>query len=266
MYGFAHTTVSALFAAVLFFSSFAVAEDKSLEITIVHDNYENVAGLETAWGFACVIDGLEKRILFDTGFDGNILLANMKKLGIEPASIDCVVLSHAHNDHVGGLKAFLESNPKCTVYMPKVFPEILHQMVTDYGAQLVLTEDSVNVCEGLRTTGVMGIQIAEQGIFIDCRDGVVVITGCAHPGIVDMVRRAAELSSRKPVMVMGGFHLGNNSKSAVEGIIAAFREMGVERVSPTHCTGDNAIKIFSDAYGKSYYPGGVGAKYNIELE
>ena len=266
MHGFTNTTVSALFAAVLFFSSFVTAGDKSLEITIVFDNYENVAGLETAWGFACVIDGLEKRILFDTGIDGNILLANMNKLGIEPASIDCVVLSHAHNDHVGGLQAFLGSNPKCTVYMPKVFPERLQQLVTNYGAGLVLTEDSMKVCEGLHTTGVMGTQIAEQGIFIDCRNGVVVVTGCAHPGIADMVRRAAELSSRKPVMVMGGFHLGNSSKEALEGIIAAFREMGVERVSPTHCTGDNAIYIFNDAYGKSYYPGGVGAKYQIELE
>ena len=252
-------------AVLVFFSSLVVAGEKSIEVTIVHDNYENVDGLQTAWGFACIIEGLEKTILFATGLDGNILLSNMNKLGFEPANIACVILSHAHGDHTGGLDAFLGANPKCTVYMPKVFPQKLHQMVTDYGAELVLTEDSVEVCGCLHTTGVMGTQIPEQGIFIDCAEGEVVITGCAHPGIADMVRRAAELSARTPTMVIGGFHLRDHSDAAVAEIISAFQNMGVQQVCPTHCTGDNARKLFSEAYGKSYYPGGVGSRFNIEL-
>ena len=98
-------------------------QPKGLAVRIVYDNYPFDKKLQTAWGFACVVTGLEKAILFDTGGDGRILLANMRACGMEPGEIDAVVLSHIHGDHTGGLGAFLEANSRVTVYVPKVFPE-----------------------------------------------------------------------------------------------------------------------------------------------
>ena len=94
-----------------------------LTVTVVYDNNPYKEGLETAWGFSCLITGSEKTILFDTGGDGSSLLGNMEKLAIEPDSIDTVVLSHIHGDHTGGLHSFLEKNHEITVYLPKSFPK-----------------------------------------------------------------------------------------------------------------------------------------------
>ena len=67
---------------------------KNLRIIVVYDNNPYKAGLTTSWGFACVIKGAEKTILFDTGGSSAVLLANMQQLGIDPKEIDIVVLSH----------------------------------------------------------------------------------------------------------------------------------------------------------------------------
>ena len=92
-------------------------------MTIVYDNNRFDPRLRTAWGFSCVVRGLEKTILFDTGGDGRTLLGNMTQLGIEPAEVDIVVLSHIHGDHTGGLERFLEKNPRVIVYSPDACPQ-----------------------------------------------------------------------------------------------------------------------------------------------
>lgn len=76
----------------------------------VFDNYQVVAGLKTAWGFGTVVKTPKEILLFDTGGDAETLLFNMKKMNIDPISIDKVVISHIHADHLGGLKGFLEKN------------------------------------------------------------------------------------------------------------------------------------------------------------
>jgi len=74
----------------------------NLTITVMSDNNSYQGGLETAWGFSCLIQGTENTILFDTGGDGSILLANMEKLGFDPKEIELIVLSHMHWDHIDG--------------------------------------------------------------------------------------------------------------------------------------------------------------------
>ena len=83
---------------------------------VVFNNVPHKAGLESGWGFACLIESPEQTVLFDTGGDGGILLSNMQHMGLDPSSVDAVVLSHIHSDHTGGLEAFLVQNPNVTVY------------------------------------------------------------------------------------------------------------------------------------------------------
>jgi len=75
---------------------------RELRMVVIYDNNPYAEGLETAWGFSCLIEGTEKTILFDTGGNDSILMENIQRLGINPREIDLVVISHVHADHVGG--------------------------------------------------------------------------------------------------------------------------------------------------------------------
>ena len=89
-------------------------------------------------------------------------------------------------------------------------------------------------------------------------DGAVVITGCAHPGVVNIVREAQAVAGPKIALLAGGFHLGDTSESKLPLIVAEVRQAGVSRVMPSHCTGKKAIALFRSEYGENYVEGGVG--------
>jgi 7,8-dihydropterin-6-yl-methyl-4-(beta-D-ribofuranosyl)aminobenzene 5'-phosphate synthase len=238
-------------------------EVKNLEITVVYDNNPYKKGLETAWGFSCFIRGTEKAILFDTGGDGSILLANMKKLGIDPGEIDLIVLSHIHGDHVGGLHGVLERNPEVNVYLPKSFPESFKDAVKHYGAKVVEIQESLKICEDVYSTGELGTWIKEQSLIIHTDKGLIVITGCAHPGIIEVVNKAKDLIKGDVLLVMGGYHLGGKSKGETECIISDFKKLGVRYVGPCHCTGDKSRQLFEKEYQRNYIDAGVGKAIDI---
>jgi 7,8-dihydropterin-6-yl-methyl-4-(beta-D-ribofuranosyl)aminobenzene 5'-phosphate synthase len=227
-------------------------------ITIVYDNTTTREKLIPSWGFSCLIQGLEKVILFDAGADGPTLLANMQHLDLNPQMIDAVVLSHMHGDHTGGLADILRENPGVTVFLPDSFPEHLKAEVNDAGGTLVAVHDPLEICAGALLTGQMGTAIPEQGLVLTTAQGLVIITGCAHPGIVEMVARSIDLGNSPPYLVMGGFHLFGTSRQGIRDIINRFREFGVIKVCPCHCTGPEAIDMFRTMYHQDYLPCGVG--------
>jgi 7,8-dihydropterin-6-yl-methyl-4-(beta-D-ribofuranosyl)aminobenzene 5'-phosphate synthase len=236
---------------------------KHLTITVVYDNNSYQAGLAASWGFACVIKGPEKTILFDTGGDSAVLLNNMQQLGIDPKEIDVVVLSHIHGDHVGGINGFLKANSKVAVFLPATFPLGFKQSLKRSGVKTIDVNDAVRICESVYSTGVMGAWIKEQALMVATDKGMVVITGCAHPGIVNILRTAKDILKDNIYLAMGGFHLGAMSKPKLEEIIAAFRTLGVQKVGPCHCSGDSARRMFKQEYGNGYMNVGVGRR--IEL-
>jgi 7,8-dihydropterin-6-yl-methyl-4-(beta-D-ribofuranosyl)aminobenzene 5'-phosphate synthase len=228
-------------------------------ITTVYDNYQVDPGLATAWGFGCVIRTSGRGILFDTGGDSSILLGNMEKMGISPEDIDIVVISHIHGDHVGGLDGFLERNGKVKVYIPASFPDSLREKTKFLGAEYQDVTGSMRICNGVYTTGEMGTSIKEQSLVLNSREGLVVITGCAHPGVINIVEKAGHMFPEKSIyLVMGGFHLSGASDSQLKGIIEGLRELGVKKVAPSHCSGDRCRQLFRQEYGEDYVEGGVG--------
>ena len=239
-------------------------QSEGLAVRIVYDNNPFDKRLTTAWGFGCVVTGLEKTILFDTGGDGRILLANMRACGIEPGEIDAVVLSHNHYDHTGGLGAFLEANSRVSVYLPKAFPEGFKRQVRGVGATVVETDEPHKICEGAWTTGVLAGGIPEQGLYLKGQQGLVVITGCAHPGIVEMVEAAKAHAGTRPDTVMGGFHMSGVSQRDVQGVIETFKDMGVAHVAPTHCSGDETRRWMKEAFGEGYRSAGAGARLTFQ--
>jgi len=225
-----------------------------MRIATVYDNRTLDPTLASGWGFACVVD---EGLLFDTGGDGRRLLFNMAAMGIDPAEIGTVVLSHAHGDHTGGLAGLLAAGVRPVVYVPRSFPRRLKAQVRSL-TRLVEVGGPVEIQGGIYTTGEMGRGIVEQALAVETEQGLVVVTGCAHPGVVEMVRRAKEIISGQVALVIGGFHLGGVSRRRVERIINDFRDLGVRKVAPCHCTGDGAIRVFAEEYGGDFIKVGVG--------
>ncbi|MBE9486357.1 MAG: MBL fold metallo-hydrolase [Desulfuromonadales bacterium] len=231
---------------------------KDVCITILYDNNPYREGLGIGWGFSCVIKGPAKTILFDTGGDGSMLLRNMEKLGISPLEIDLVVLSHIHGDHVGGLHSFLQVNPEVTVCLPKSFPEAFKNEIKAHKAKVVEISEPARICKDVHSTGPLGDYLEEQSLIIDTDRGLIIITGCAHPGIVRIVEKAKELVPRDVRLVLGGFHLLGTSGRGLGKIISRLKELGVYGVGPCHCSGDAARELFQREWKENYLDVGVG--------
>lgn len=230
-----------------------------ITITTAFDNYDVDAQLATRWGFAAVISTPSSTVLFDTGDDGATLLSNMKRLGFDPNGINKVVISHIHADHIGGLRDVLRTNAKVQVFIPRSFPEHVRQAIDRAGATHRDVDGPTRIAPGIHTTGPLGTSLQEQALVVETREGLVVITGCAHPGIVSIVQKAKTVNPKADIaLVMGGFHLLSSSPNGIDEIIRAFRELGVQRVAPSHCTGDLARSRFKAAYQANYVDGGVG--------
>jgi 7,8-dihydropterin-6-yl-methyl-4-(beta-D-ribofuranosyl)aminobenzene 5'-phosphate synthase len=226
--------------------------------SVIFDNNLLDPRLQTGWGFAAWLEYGERTILFDTGGNGSVLLRNMAALALEPQTVDMVVLSHNHGDHTGGLSAVLAANPKLTVCVPQAFPAGFKRQVRATGATLVEVGNPVQLLPGLHSTGQMGTGPVEQALVARTEQGLVVVTGCAHPGVDRMVARAKQVGRGDVFLVVGGFHLGGASPGRIQQILSEFRHLGVRQVAPCHCTGDRAREIFSRSYGKDFLASGVG--------
>ena len=237
---------------------------QDISVTILYDNYVFAEGLRSDWGFSCILKGTEKTILFDTGTKGKLLLENIEKLKVNPKDVELVVISHNHRDHTGGLLSFLSENSDVTVYLPPSCSDSFIQKVKGTGAKVVTTDAPAEICKGVRLTGPMGTGIIEQSMILNTKEGTVVITGCAHPGIVQIVRKSKAILPEDIHMVFGGFHLRGTSEVELKQIIGEFRTLGVKQVGPTHCTGDRAIQMFKQAYGPQFVQMGVGRTLKFE--
>jgi len=230
-----------------------------LRISIPFNNVPFASGLKTAWGFAAVIEGPDQTLLFDTGGDGGLLLANMAQMGIDPGEIDAVFLSHFHGDHTRGLHRILQRNPNVTVFMPASFPGDFQKSARESGARVVPIEASRKLFEGAYSSGPMGRGPEEQALILDTDQGLVIVTGCAHPGVADIVRQAKRRHGKTVRLLLGGFHLLRQPEPRIRATISELKALGVAQVAPSHCTGDRATALFRDAWGEGFLEGGCGA-------
>ncbi len=239
--------------------------DDSLVFTIVYNNVPYNENLTTAWGFSCLIDLKDKSLLFDTGGIGSILLDNMRKLKIDPKNINIVVLSHIHSDHVGGLRSFLKKSNDVVVYLPESFPKDFKNRIKKTGAKFISVQKHTKIYENVYSTGELGrVWLREQSLIIDTPKGLIVVTGCAHPGIVNIVKKAKELLNKNIYLVLGGFHLMAYSEKEVKKIINDLKGLGVEKIAPSHCTGGRPIELFREAWGENFFDLGCGAVFEVE--
>jgi 7,8-dihydropterin-6-yl-methyl-4-(beta-D-ribofuranosyl)aminobenzene 5'-phosphate synthase len=224
-----------------------------LTLTVLYDNTTAVPGTEADWGFSCLIRGTEKTILLDVGGKHEVLFKNLEVLKVDPKEVQIIALSHAHSDHTGALVPFLIRDEGAEIYAPFDWPE---EYLPDLPGTTV--REPMEICRNVYLTGATGKSPVEQALVLNTEDGLVVVTGCAHPGIVSMVERAKEMLDRPVDLVCGGFHLLNMSDEQVMEIIGQLRALGVQRVGATHCTGEKQIALIREAYGAGFVPLAVG--------
>jgi 7,8-dihydropterin-6-yl-methyl-4-(beta-D-ribofuranosyl)aminobenzene 5'-phosphate synthase len=237
---------------------------QSLTITFVFDNNPYDHRLKSAWGFSALVEYHDHTLLFDTGGEGQILIDNMRIVGIDPTQIESVVLSHAHGDHIGGMSALFQAGARPKIYLTSSFPDAFKRQVVRT-VKVIEVTPGLLIAHDLHSTGEMGSSIREQALVIQTDQGLVIVTGCAHPGIVKIVEQSQRMFYDRVHMVLGGFHLGGKSEGEIEAILKDFRSLGIEQVGPCHCTGADAIAMFAKEYGENFMHIGVGSAVSIDL-
>jgi len=206
-----------------------------MKVTIIYDNEVWKEGLRADWGFSCLVEADNKKILFDTGANGALLLDNMKKLDIDPAKIDDIFISHAHHDHTGGLQDFLKLNSNVRVFVPA--------SLRVRGAEKVISvSNAITIYENIFSTG--ELKGMEQSMAVKIEKGIVVVAGCSHPGVKNILKAASQFG--KPYAIIGGLH-GFNEFDLIKDL--AF-------ICPTHCT--QFKSEIKNLYPEKYIEGGAG--------
>lgn len=207
-----------------------------MRLTIVYDNSSVNPKLKSNWGFSAFIEAHNRTILFDTGSYGNILMSNLHDLSISPETIDDVVISHPHYDHVGGLKTLLFRTSIATIWIPPSFEDM-----APAGENYRILDHPQKMYTGIYSTG--QLENIEQALCIETSKGIVIVVGCSHPRMETIIESAANFGT--PYALIGGLH-----GTMPDGV------MNLKLICPTHCTQHkSAIEaLFPD----KYVEGGAG--------
>ncbi|PAP77764.1 MBL fold metallo-hydrolase [Rubrivirga marina] len=249
------------------------------------------------WGYSALIEYGGKRILFDTGNDSAGFERNVRQLGVELGRLDAVVVSHRHGDHTSGLRYLLAVNPTVKVYVPDdeafggptpsiffrqpdsslptemryfngVLPGLIPHGSAWAGANFVHVSDSTEIAPGfwlvrnVSNTHQFG-ETSELSLVVDTENGQVVLVGCSHPGIEQIIasvkRHSPDIS-----MIVGGLHLVTTPQREIERLAVSLRETWkIGRIAPGHCTGELAFAVLRRVFGLGYVYAGVGSVIDL---
>jgi 7,8-dihydropterin-6-yl-methyl-4-(beta-D-ribofuranosyl)aminobenzene 5'-phosphate synthase len=255
-------------------------------------------------GLSCWIEHGDKRILFDTG-QGGVLAGNAYKLKIPFQDLDALVLSHGHHDHTGGAVEALKTTKSAAIFahpaaLARKFvrtpdgaareigmPQSTRKIILAAGKRFIASERPTAVYNGLFTTGAVPRSTDfedtggpffldealarpdpledDQSLFFDSSEGTVVLLGCAHAGVVNILRYIRRLTDERPIRaVIGGMHLVNASTHRIERTIEELKHLGVGLVAPAHCTGLPATVALWNAFPGQCQPCSVGATWEYD--
>lgn len=237
-----------------------------MKLQVVFNNEVDDSKFAVGWGLSCLVG---EDFLFDTGESPDYLEQNMKILGIDPAQLKTVMISHDHWDHTRGLWYILEQNPNIELVICTGFSEEFKKQVKPYGIKIREVEKFSQIEENYWSTGPIasnysGDILQEQSLVVKTDQGISLITGCSHPGIDNILEKVVEQFPSDPFyLAVGGFHLVNHQRSELLMICSKFKELKVQNVAPTHCTGQGAQKVFEEIYQENYLTAETGKTFEI---
>ncbi len=267
-----------------------------VKVTILCDNLAGPLSFKGEHGLAVLVEVEGKSFLWDCG-QSDVAVHNAKLLGIDLRNLEGIGISHGHFDHAGGLMEILSaSGPKKLFMHPKAlepkffmagnikrFIGIPFQVdaIESACSGVELASEAQEVMPGVYLTGEVprvtefeGFEanlfcqtdgevqpdpfIDDQSLVIDTPDGAVVLTGCAHSGLVNVLKHALESSGRIKAVV-GGTHLGlGASPERISATLDFLEEVLPERIVPCHCTGLNATIQLLERFKDRVIPGQAG--------
>jgi len=228
---------------------------------VVYDNRSNDPEGLSDWGFSCFIKGKQGDLLFDTGAKPEVLSSNLLNCGLKEKDCSHVFISHDHWDHTDGLPALCPS--RC--WIPSSSIESLGPRVESLGAVYSGEKNKQEILPGMWSTGLLdGGELPEQALVVETKSGLVVLTGCAHPGVLEIIEHVTESFGEVPFCLMGGFHLYESSDDEIGRIIRALLQHKISCVGPCHCTGEKAIAAMKKAWGDNCFDITVGWEKTIE--
>ena len=276
----------------------ANSADSSNQITILYDAFGKSNDMIKDWGFSAYIEFNDKKILFDTGNNVEIFKHNIETAGINLRELDYVVISHRHGDHTTGLTHLFEINPAVPVYVPKekfglfgsnlpgtFYPQVArlpkHMRTFDGATHAHVASGSpwegAHFMPITRVTEIFADiyilptvsetpgtkELNELSLTLKTSEGLVLVVGCSHPGIENIVDLATSIDSRTH-NIFGGFHLLRKNATQLSEIAKSLKRIyGVQNIAPGHCTGEPASALFSEMFGKNYIYAGLGTVINL---
>ena len=263
------------------------------EENVLINLYDHVTGPSSGnaisdWGYSAFIRYNGHTILFDGGTSAVILEHNAQVLGVNLAEVDVAVVSHNHGDHTVGIDYLVAVNPSVKIYVPagsglggggneadRQYRKGYRWQVDELhavGAPTEIVPGATLIPTTSPHTGFFSryppneeearlYPLPELSLALETETGdVFLVVGCSHSGVGEIVKATREVLDKDFAMVTGGFHLGPYSAEYTRALARSMRdELGVKRCAATHCTGDQAIAIFREAFGDRYVFGGLGA-------
>lgn len=271
--------------------------DDNQRITILVDAFGSQANLHQDWGYAALVEYGGKRILFDTGNDSAGFEKNVRSLGVDLTRLDGVVISHRHGDHTAGLRYLLSVNPRVKIYVPDdeafggatpaVFfkqpepslpaamryfngkvPDLIPHGSAWTNATFVRVPESHEIAPGFRLVRNISRtrlfnETPELSLVLDTPKGQIVVVGCSHPGVEQIVASVAR-RDQDIFMVVGGLHLVTTPKAEIERLSVSLRDKWkVDRIAPGHCTGEVTFAVLRRLFGRNFQYAGVGTVIDL---
>jgi len=267
-------------------------------VTILYDAFGNAENLKKDWGFSVLIEYSGKKILFDTGNNAKTFAANVKAMHVDLKDLDFVVISHRHGDHTSGLNYLLQVNPRVKIYVPaesfgvfgSTLPKGLYKTVDTLPssmryfngadpqafpsgspwpeANFVSVDSQIEVAPGIflipTVSNVKGtLELRELTLALNTPRGLVLVVGCSHPGVEEILSAASAVNSHVH-MLLGGLHLVKTPDAEIERLaIALHDKWKIDRIAPGHCTGEPAFAKLKQVFGDSYLYAGLGSRVDI---